>query len=263
VSSSRLSRRAWLGAAAGAFLFGGRRARAEDAVPLMDAIPVTIEGQVDLTAPIVVSFYREDVPAFAAELKKIYGDVQPGAGRVDVQVSHYTPAAAAKPQGPLRPSFLLDYDDPAFADVKRGLAARAGAEPSTDAIEAFARDYITTKDRQRGFDIASTVARRREGDCTEHAVLLAALTRACGTPARVVMGTAVVEMGGKIGGYGHAWSEAWVSGRWRAIDAALPPSQPVVRLPLFAVVNETAGFAAAATGRMQAMFPRQVALRAL
>ena len=39
---------------------------------------------------------------------------------------------------------------------------------------------------------AAEVARSREGDCTEHAVLLAALARARGIPARVAMGLVYV-----------------------------------------------------------------------
>jgi hypothetical protein len=52
-----------------------------------------------------------------------------------------------------------------------------------------------------------------EGDCNEHAVLLAALGRAAGLPTRVVAGT--VYLDGAF--YYHAWCEVWV-GRWVSID---------------------------------------------
>jgi len=54
-----------------------------------------------------------------------------------------------------------------------------------------------------------------EGDCNEHAVLLAALGRAAGLPTRVVAGTVYLE--GFF--YYHAWCEVWL-GRWVPIDPA-------------------------------------------
>ena len=55
-----------------------------------------------------------------------------------------------------------------------------------------------------------------EGDCNEHAVLLAALGRAAGIPTRVVAGAVYLE---GVFLY-HAWCEVWL-GRWVSIDPAL------------------------------------------
>jgi len=69
------------------------------------------------------------------------------------------------------------------------------------------------------FGRASEVARSREGDCTEHAVLLAALCRARGIPARVAMGLVHSEA---AGGFAyHMWTECWLGGRWMPLDATL------------------------------------------
>ncbi len=54
-----------------------------------------------------------------------------------------------------------------------------------------------------------------EGDCNEHAVLLAALGRAVGLPTRVVAGT--VYLDGAF--FYHAWCEVWLE-RWVSIDPA-------------------------------------------
>ena len=64
---------------------------------------------------------------------------------------------------------------------------------------------------------ASEVVRNRRGTCVAYAVLLAALERAAGLPSRVVMGFAYAN--GIWGG--HAWTEAYLDGRWVALDAAL------------------------------------------
>lgn len=57
----------------------------------------------------------------------------------------------------------------------------------------------------------------RTGDCSEHAMLLTALCRAAGIPARVVYGKAY--MGGVFGG--HVWTEVFISDGWYALDGTL------------------------------------------
>ena len=63
------------------------------------------------------------------------------------------------------------------------------------------------------------VAKSREGDCTEHAVLLAALLRARGVPARVAIGLVYVAKSQAFGF--HMWTEAWVDRGWLPLDATL------------------------------------------
>jgi hypothetical protein len=63
----------------------------------------------------------------------------------------------------------------------------------------------------------------REGDCTEHALLLAAAGRALGIPTRVAVGLAYIDQfaGRKNAFVPHAWAQAWIDGRWTSFDAAL------------------------------------------
>jgi transglutaminase/protease-like cytokinesis protein 3 len=62
------------------------------------------------------------------------------------------------------------------------------------------------------------VARTLSGDCTEHAVLTAAMCRSEGIPARVATGLVYAE---SLGGFGfHMWNEVYVNRRWVAIDSA-------------------------------------------
>jgi transglutaminase-like putative cysteine protease len=56
------------------------------------------------------------------------------------------------------------------------------------------------------------------GDCSEAAILTAALLRARGIPSRVALGFASLGRGVFIG---HAWCEAWLDGDWMGVDAAL------------------------------------------
>jgi transglutaminase-like putative cysteine protease len=62
----------------------------------------------------------------------------------------------------------------------------------------------------------------RSGDCTEHAVLLAALLRKAGLPARIAYGFLLTE----AGFIGHAWTEAYDGTRWHWLDASFPGGRP-------------------------------------
>ncbi len=90
-------------------------------------------------------------------------------------------------------------------------------------IEKFVRGYIKKKNLSVGYATALEVAQSPEGDCTEHAVLTAALCRASGIPAQVVMGLAYVDQfGGHRNIFGpHAWNRAFIGGKWVGLDSAL------------------------------------------
>lgn len=86
-------------------------------------------------------------------------------------------------------------------------------------MEKFVHQKIRTKDFSTALATASEVARSLEGDCTEHAVLLAALLRARGIPSRVAIG--LVYAPRHSGFAGHMWTEAFLDGRWVPLDATL------------------------------------------
>jgi transglutaminase-like putative cysteine protease len=85
-----------------------------------------------------------------------------------------------------------------------------------DRINHFVFDSIKDKNFAVAFAAASEVARNLSGDCTEHAVLAAAMCRAVGIPSRVVVGLIYVE---KLEGFGfHMWNEVYINQRWVALD---------------------------------------------
>ncbi len=135
----------------------------------------------------------------------------------------------------LAPSAMLDPDDPEVA----ALADRAAMElrgallddpfEVAQACRRFVYSHIDEKSLDVGFATASEVARTRQGDCTEHAVLLAAILRARGIPSRVASGLIYVdEFVGKKGIFGfHMWTQALLPDdhgveRWVDLDATLP-----------------------------------------
>ena len=100
----------------------------------------------------------------------------------------------------------------------------AGAGEQMRKLETFVRGYITNKTLGVGYASALEVVHKPEGDCTEHAVLLAALGRSLGIATRVVDGLAYAPgFAGRDRVFvPHAWVQAWVGGRWQSFDAALP-----------------------------------------
>lgn len=111
----------------------------------------------------------------------------------------------------------------------KALASRAlgpaddPAASRMQAAEDFVRGYINGKTLSVGYASALEVSRNRRGDCTEHALLLAALGRAEGIPTRVMTGFArVPRFGDQTDVFvPHAWTEAFIDGAWQGFDAAL------------------------------------------
>lgn len=143
-----------------------------------------------------------------------------------------TPKDGAKPANEktaeyLKSSAMVNTGD---ARIKR-LAKRAVKDAKTPAEQADAlRKYVTTYVKNKGLDVgfatASEVAKTRAGDCSEHAVLLAALARVAGLPSRGVSGIVQIpwsEMpNGAESAFGyHMWTQVYIDGQWVDIDAAM------------------------------------------
>jgi hypothetical protein len=127
----------------------------------------------------------------------------------------------------LKPTRYLESDRKEIADLcRRALGGTKDAGKAVKQIESFVAGYITAKNLAVGYASAAEVAASREGDCSEHAVLAAAMCRSVGIPARVVCGLVYVDnfVGKKNIFGGHAWAEAYVGGKWVGIDATKAPN---------------------------------------
>jgi transglutaminase-like putative cysteine protease len=125
----------------------------------------------------------------------------------------------------LRASGYVDHHHPAVRRLLEATPVPAGAteEETARALRDRVAAHLTDKGLDLVLATAGEVAERRAGDCTEHSVLLTALLRAAGIPARVVAGLVYVDaFAGErhVFGY-HMWSQALVDGRWLDLDAAL------------------------------------------
>ena len=88
-------------------------------------------------------------------------------------------------------------------------------------LEKHVFQLIDKKDFSQVFASAQEVAQSRQGDCTEHAVLLAALCRARNIPARVTIGLVYVPRPGAPELAYHMWNEVWIDDGWYPLDATL------------------------------------------
>jgi len=121
--------------------------------------------------------------------------------------------------------FLQSDNKQIVALARKAVGDTKDAAEAVRRIEAFVAEYIDDKSLSVGYASAAEVVESRQGDCSEFAVLTAALCRAVGIPSQVVVGVAYVdEFGGQQGFGGHAWTQTWIGGKWVGLDAAFKSS---------------------------------------
>ncbi|MEM9419763.1 MAG: transglutaminase-like domain-containing protein [Planctomycetota bacterium] len=146
----------------------------------------------------------------------------------------------------LKATPILNFEDTAVRDwlvPLQWVRLTGGEESVAEFLREEVHRKIKAKDLSVGFATASDVARTKQGDCTEHAVLLAALFRGAGIPSRCVSGLVYADQfAGHEGIFGyHMWTQAWIEneqpkgafgdgaggfgvsgGEWIDFDATLP-----------------------------------------
>jgi hypothetical protein len=157
-------------------------------------------------------------------------------GRLEVTIHTVTPQGPAKYpytgkdkdiKKALEPTEYLQIKDDKIVDlVKYAATTPDDAVKASFQIENFVMGYITKKDFSVGYASAAEVARSRQGDCTEHALLTAAICRAAGIPARVVCGLVYADaIGDKKNVFGaHMWTEVYLGDKWYPIDSTRAPN---------------------------------------
>jgi len=154
----------------------------------------------------------------------LYVTVRPVAAAGNVAFPYAGSDAAVREA--MKPTRYLQSDDPAIIELARkAIGDTQDAAEAARRIESFVHEYIKAKDLSVGYASAAEVAQSRQGDCSEHAVLTAALCRAVGIPAQVVMGYVYcpqfMDQQDFFGG--HAWVQAYIGERWVGLDATRAP----------------------------------------
>jgi hypothetical protein len=115
----------------------------------------------------------------------------------------------------LEPSPVLPSDDPEFVTLAASIVAEEeDAWAAAVAIERWVRAAVEDKGFGTAFASAREVLEEGAGDCSEHAVLMAALARAAGIPSRIAAGLVYWQ-----GAFAyHMWVEVWTGDGWYALD---------------------------------------------
>ncbi|MDA0832474.1 MAG: transglutaminase-like domain-containing protein [Planctomycetota bacterium] len=120
----------------------------------------------------------------------------------------------------LKPSTFLQIDDSLVVDhARKGTASKSTQWDKAVGLEKYVHDNLKQKNFSTALASAAEVAKRMEGDCTEHAVLLAALLRVVQIPSRVVVGLVYAESQQAFAG--HMWTEAYFGDQWIPLDATI------------------------------------------
>ncbi|MBN2530732.1 MAG: transglutaminase domain-containing protein, partial [Deltaproteobacteria bacterium] len=108
--------------------------------------------------------------------------------------------------------------------ANQAVGSETAPDKAASKIEKFVSSYISNRSLSVGYASALEVLHSKQGDCTEFALLTAALCRAVGIPARVVFG--VVYVASEFEGHrhffgGHAWTQVYIADGWYSLDAAM------------------------------------------
>ncbi|TXT38195.1 MAG: transglutaminase [Planctomycetota bacterium] len=115
--------------------------------------------------------------------------------------------------------FLQTRDSAVVEHADRAAAGELDPSRIATRMERYVHEKLTKKNFSTAMASAAEVAQRMEGDCTEHAVLLAAMLRAKKVPSRVAAGLVYADKLNAFGG--HMWTEAFLAGEWIPLDATL------------------------------------------
>jgi transglutaminase-like putative cysteine protease len=130
------------------------------------------------------------------------------------------PAEPSPGREELSPGSYIQSDDARVVSMAQSVQpASTDAWSLACALERHVCEAVLTKSFAQSLATAADVAKTLEGDCTEHAVLLAAVCRARKIPSRVAMG--LVYYPQSRGFAYHMWTEVWIEGGWVPIDGTL------------------------------------------
>jgi transglutaminase-like putative cysteine protease len=181
-----------------------------------------------------VSIPRDDEPetVFAADTRQEVKELDPKTRTFELHVSARhgprkdAPAEPAPGKEFTASNYFINWDN----DLVKGHAAKAVAglpETATAwdkavAVEKWVKGNMKAFEFSQAMATSDNVAKTLTGDCTEYAMLSAAMCRAVGVPSRTALGVVYAPgQGGKPYLAYHMWAEVYAGGQWVPIDATL------------------------------------------
>jgi len=131
---------------------------------------------------------------------------------------------------------FLNLDSP---EITRSAEKFKKSRNILKSVEDFVYRHISEKMTGIPLMPAAQIFRNRQGDCTEHSVLAAAVLRKLKIPSRAVVGMYLTDtfQGRKNIFVYHMWVEALHDRKWRIVDAAMPGEKHPNRYIAFAYHN--------------------------
>ena len=195
-------------------------------------VGIRVDRPIENSAEVKYAVYRVQTdglnPArvFASGLSQHVLPAEEGVALVTVrQVTPDSPAVIDVDIDPPQPddlksSALVQCDHPRIRAIADSVAGSVD-DPwfAAQLLEHHVFSRLSKTDFSQVFGSAAEVAEKRRGDCSEHAVLLAAVCRAHGIPTRVAVGLLYSAQDQRF--LYHMWNEVWIRDRWIPLDATL------------------------------------------
>lgn len=126
-------------------------------------------------------------------------------------------------QSYLNDSSILNLASSEVTETAELIKKSEGADPLLK-TSIFVYNYIENKTYGIAQANAAMIINQKSGDCTEHAILTAALLRKQGIPARGVVGVILSPVFAGLSDVMvyHMWIEAYYDGKWQLIDSTRP-----------------------------------------
>jgi hypothetical protein len=121
----------------------------------------------------------------------------------------------------IQSSYFITSDDPKVKELARKAVGKE-TDPWRKAL--LIEKWVNANMRgtnDEALSPASRVAKTLEGDCTEYAMLMAAMCRAEGVPSKTAIGLIYADTKSGPAMAFHMWTEVWVQDQWVPLDATL------------------------------------------
>ncbi len=200
------------------------------------SIPVT--GNAALTAAATVASYvvrTEGIDPYSFLLQSPRQQVEslePRAAKVTLRADVPT-AAADDPSttDDLAANDLIDHQAPSIASLASEWAG--DTNQASQVASRLEQHLFQAMQKQSSLNSrpsrASEAAAQASGDCLSHAIVLTALLRNRGIPARIVGGLVRAQPDAPTFEF-HVWCEAWIDPGWVSLDAMFPADAKVERI---------------------------------
>lgn len=199
----------------------------------LDRVVPQVHSKARLTYRITMERDPDPTNCFATDARQQVKNVDSQAKRFDLLVKAIRQplaidAPSANPGAEfLASNFFINSDDELVkAHALKAIATlpkTASAWERALAVEKWVKDNMKSVDFSQSMATADNVARTLVGDCTEFAMLAAAMCRALGIPSRTALGLVYIpdaKGGNPLLAY-HMWVEVFVDGQWLGLDPVL------------------------------------------